>query len=319
MMNIYIMIILFITGLLVQILGADILVKQNICFAKNKKLSKEYAAMFVGMIQAVFWSIGRVIIYNEQKTIQVMSINGSMVIMVNVLLILGICSMIYKIKISDRVVSQEFSYLIVTEIIILFLSADYLFHGKNSMRTISRSDSIILIVLFMGFLVVFIKNIYKMCIDQKNVKINAKWGYKCGLGVLLWILGSLFFSFCLIKIVRYIPIENDIRYRIIILLETAAPSMAACYFYIKERAIEFIFGHMLGFSIGASILPIGLAGLVTQITISYKEIYNMVILCFASVLLWIFAYRNNEITRYQGCVMATIFVAYLLFNICYSI
>lgn len=319
MMNIYIMIILFITGLLVQILGADILVKQNICFAKNKKLSKEYAAMFVGMIQAVFWSIGRVIIYNEQKTIQVMSINGSMVIMVNVLLILGICSMIYKIKISDRVVSQEFSYLIVTEIIILFLSADYLFHGKNSMRTISRSDSIILIVLFMGFLVVFIKNIYKMCIDQKNVKINAKWGCKCGLGVLLWILGSLFFSFCLIKIVRYIPIENDIRYRIIILLETAAPCMAACYFYIKERAIEFIFGHMLGFSIGASILPIGLAGLVTQITISYKEIYNMVILCFASVLLWIFAYRKNEITRYQGCIMATIFVAYLLFNICYSI
>lgn len=313
------MIILFITGLLVQILGADILVKQNICFAKNKKLSKEYAAMFVGMIQAVFWSIGRVIIYNEQKTIQVMSINGSMVIMVNVLLILGICSMIYKIKISDRVVSQEFSYLIVTEIIILFLSADYLFHGKNSMRTISRSDSIILIVLFMGFLVVFIKNIYKMCIDQKNVKINTKWGCKCGLGVLLWILGSLIFSFCLIKIVRYIPIENDIRYRIIILLETSAPCMAACYFYIKERAIEFIFGHMLGFSIGASILPIGLAGLVTQITISYKEIYNMVILCFASVLLWIFAYRKNEITRYQGCVMATIFVAYLLFNICYSI
>ena len=319
MMNIYIMIILFITGLLVQILGADILVKQNICFAKNKKLSKEYAAMFVGMIQAVFWSIGRVIIYNEQKTIQVLSINGSMVIMVNVLLILGICSMIYKIKISDRVVSQEFSYLIVTEIIILFLSADYLFHGKNSMRTISRSDSIILIVLFMGFLVVFIKNIYKMCIDQKNVKINAKWGYKCGLGVLLWILGSLFFSFFLIKIVRYIPIENDIRYRIIILLETVAPCMAACYFYIKERAIEFIFGHILGFSIGASILPIGLAGLVTQITISYKEIYNMVILCFASVLLWIFAYRKNEITRYQGCAMATIFVAYLLFNICYSI
>ena len=319
MMNIYIMIILFITGLLVQILGADILVKQNICFAKNKKLSKEYAAMFVGMIQAVFWSVGRVIIYNEQKTIQVMSINSSMVIMVNMLLILGICSMIYKIKISDRIVSQEFSYLIVTEIIILFLSADYLFHGKNSMRTISRSDSIILIVLFMGFLIVFTKNIYKMCTDQKNVKINVKSVCKCGLGVLLWILGSLIFSFCLIKIFRYIPIENNIRYRILFLLETAAPCMVACYLYIKERAIEFIFGHILGFSIGASILPIGLAGLVTQIIISYKEIYNMVILCFASVLLWIFFYRKNEITRYQGCVMATIFVAYLLFNICYSI
>ena len=126
-MKIYLLTIII--GFILEMLGADILVKQNICFAKITKIPKVYIAMILcGMGSGLSFLI-YTIIRSLQNNNQMIPFHTSITVLSGILLILGICAMTGKIKIYRGVMQQDFSYLIFVEIILLYLSADYLFHG----------------------------------------------------------------------------------------------------------------------------------------------------------------------------------------------
>ena len=93
-------------------------------------------------------------------------------VLFSVLLILGICAMTGKMKIRRGVIQQELSFFIFVQIVLLYLSADYLFHGKHSMRILSRTDGIVLFILFVIFVGGVIKKTFPWIKAPKNVKIN---------------------------------------------------------------------------------------------------------------------------------------------------
>ena len=62
-------------------------------------------------------------------------------------------------------------------------------------------------------------------------------------------------------------------------------------------------------------IVVGAAAVISPIMVSVSEIYDMIALCCSAVCVWIFAYKNNELQRIHGCVMATMFVAYVVYRI----
>ena len=99
---------LIIAGIILQIVGADILVKQGICFAKTTKNSMFNTAILLGISGAAGWNIVNAILCGEQHQTQNVMTTSVMGSLFMILLILGVCAMTGKMKIPRGTMEREF-------------------------------------------------------------------------------------------------------------------------------------------------------------------------------------------------------------------
>lgn len=293
-------------------LGADILVNQNICFAKITKIPKVYIAMILcGMGSGLSYLI-YTIIRSLQKDNQMIPFHTSITVLSGILLILGICAMTGKMKIYRGVMQQDFSYLIFVEIILLYLSADYLFHGKHSMRILSGIDGVILFAFFVVYLYIIGKKTYRGIKNDENVKIDLTAILICGLGIIITTAGGLMMLLSVDKIVIPGLLKKYAGKEFIKILIMIIPNIFISIWSIKNREPDLILGNLLGYSMTCLTGAVGVAAMINPIVISVSGIYNMIILCCGSIMVWLFAYKDQQLNRFHGCVMGTVFVVYMV-------
>jgi cation:H+ antiporter len=310
MMKIYLLTIII--GFILEMLGADILVKQNICFAKITKIPKIYIAMILcGMGSGLSYLI-YIIIQSLQKNNQMIPFHTSITVLSGILLILGICAMTGKMKIYRGVMQQDFSYLIFVEIILLYLSADYLFHGKHSMRILSGIDGVILFAFFVVYLYIIGKKTYRGIMNDKNVKIDLTAILFCGLGIIITTAGGIMMLLSVNKIVIPGLLKKYAGKEFIKILIMIIPNIYISIWSIKNREPDLIMGNLLGYSMTCLTGAVGVAAMINPIVISVSGIYNMIILCCGSIMVWLFAYKDQQLNRFHGCVMGTVFVVYMV-------
>lgn len=293
-------------------LGADILVKQNICFAKITKIPKVYIAMILcGMGSGLSYLI-YTIIRSLQKDNQMIPFHTSITVLSGILLILGICAMTGKMKIYRGVMQQDFSYLIFVEIILLYLSADYLFHGKHSMRILSGIDGVILFAFFVVYLYIIGKKTYRGIKNDENVKIDLTAILICGLSIIITTAGGIMMLLSVDKIVIPGLLKKYAGKEFIKILIMIIPNIFISIWSIKNREPDLILGNLLGYSMTCLTGAVGVAAMINPIVISVSGIYNMIILCCGSIMVWLFAYKDQQLNRFHGCVMGTVFVVYMV-------
>lgn len=309
-MKIYLLTIII--GFILEMLGADILVKQNICFAKITKIPKVYIAMILcGMGSGLSYLI-YTIIRSLQKDNQMIPFHTSITVLSGILLILGICAMTGKMKIYRGVMQQDFSYLIFVEIILLYLSADYLFHGKHSMRILSGIDGVILFAFFVVYLYIIGKKTYRGIKNDENVKIDLIAILICGLGIIITTAGGIMMLLSVDKIVIPGLLKKYAGKEFIKILIMIIPNIFISIWSIKNREPDLILGNLLGYSMTCLTGAVGVAAMINPIVISVSGIYNMIILCCGSIMVWLFAYKDQQLNRFHGCVMGTVFVVYMV-------
>lgn len=310
MMKIYLLTIII--GFILEMLGADILVKQNICFAKITKIPKVYIAMILcGMGSGLSYLI-YTIIRSLQKDNQMIPFHTSITVLSGILLILGICAMTGKMKIYRGVMQQDFSYLIFVEIILLYLSADYLFHGKHSMRILSGIDGVILFAFFVVYLYIIGKKTYRGIKNDENVKIDLTAILICGLSIIITTASGIMMLLSVDKIVIPGLLKKYAGKEFIKILIMIIPNIFISIWSIKNREPDLILGNLLGYSMTCLTGAVGVAAMINPIVISVSGIYNMIILCCGSIMVWLFAYKDQQLNRFHGCVMGTVFVVYMV-------
>ncbi len=310
MMKIYLLTIII--GFVLQIIGADILVKQSICFAKIIKIPKVYIAIALcGAGSGLsFFIYG--IICSIPNHGQVIPDYASVIVLSGILLILGICAMIGKMKIYHGVMQQDFSFLIFVEIVLLYLSADYLFHGKHSMRILSRIDGMILTDFFVYYLYIVSKKIYHGIKNSEKVKINLSTVLVCVSGIALLTLGGIAMLFFENKIVVPNFIEKYVGKDFLKIFMIIIPNIFISIRSLKIGEPDLIIGNLIGNSMISLAGTVGVAAMVNPIVISTSEIYNMIMLCCGSIMVWLFEYKEHWLNRFHGCVMNTVFVVYII-------
>lgn len=309
MMKIYVLTIII--GFILEMIGADILVKQSICFAKVTKIAKVYIAMVLcGAGSGLsFFVYG--IICSIFKTGHMVPVYASTTVLSGILLILGICAMTGKMKIYHGVMQQDFSYLIFIEIVLLYLSADYLFHGKHSLRILSRIDGMILVAFYVYYLYIVGKKIYHGIKNSENVKIELSTVLLCGTGIVLLTIGGIIMLFSGNKIVVPGFIEKYAGKDFLKIFMIIIPNIFISIRSLKIEEPDLIIGSLMGNSMICLAGTVGIAAIMNPVMISTSEIYNMIMLCCGSIMVWLFAYKDHQLNRFHGCVMSTIFVVFI--------
>ncbi len=309
---------LLIVGFVILIKGADIFVDGASSVAQNLKLSK----MLIGLTIVAFGTSAPEFAVSVKSII---SNNADMVLgnvigsnILNILLIIGICSLIKPVIVKNNTIKKEIPIVILVSTLLFFLMKDNLFDSEIP-NLITRNDGFVILLFFMIF-------IYYLISIMRNKKDNdadeeAKFGIGKSiiftiLGIVCIILGSNFVVDSASNIALFLGVSQKMIALTIVAFGTSLPELVTSIVSIKKGEQEILVGNIVGsniFNIGIVLgLPVALFGGIPAIGFNNIDLFALLL---SALLLFIFSFKDHKISKSEGIIMLIIFTIYYSFVI----
>lgn len=312
------MIVFLILGLIFIIKGADIFVDGIASIARYLKVSTFVIALTVVAFgtSAPELAISFTGIINGNDNLVFANVVGSSI--VNILLILGIASIIHPIKVKNATVKKEIPMMVLMYSALVFLYMDNIF-TPNMPKSLTRADGMILILFFAGFiyyLFTIIKNSRENFDEENNKPTFSKFEsvtYTI-IGLIMIIIGSNLIVDNSVLIAESLNVSEKIISMTIITIGTSLPEIIMSIVSVKKNEFDFTLGNIIGtniFNIGIVLgLPILICG---SIYPTNFNIVDMAVLLSSAVLLLLFASNDKTISRKEGVLFLIVFLAYYIY------
>ena len=304
--------ILLIIGFIILIKGADIFVDGASNVALNFCVSK----MLIGLTIVSFCTSAPELavsiksMISENFDIVLGNVVGSNIL--NILLILGISSIIRPLNVKSNTIKFELPITLLMTTLFVVLLIDHFF-DNNLLNAITRSDGVILLLVFMIFIYYLLNLSFK---EKTNDLINNKMSMFKSilltiLGIIMIILGSNLVVDSSCHIASIMGVSKKMISLTIVALGTSLPELVTSITATIKNEHEIAIGNIVGsniFNIGMVIgLPVILFGGIRNINIDYIDI---VVMLLSAYLLYIFSFYNRKLTRREGCIFIIIFIIY---------
>lgn len=297
-------ILLLIIGLVTLVYFSNLFVDSASSIANNFKVPKMIIALtiasFCTCAPELFISFNSV--SSAQYDITVSNVIGSLI--VNILLIIGIASIIKPIKIKSSTVKKELPLLIVTTAVFSFLFLD---------GTLSRIDALILLFLFFIFCIYLIKLIKRFKkIEEEEPKYSKKTSLLLAFVSLLFIVLA---SDLVVDITTLLAHTFNISEKLItmtvIAIGTSLPELTITVSSAKKGEFDMTVGNIIGTNIFNICIVLALPTLIFgSITSNSFNIIDLLITVLASLLFFSLGKSENKITRSEGFLMILTFITY---------
>ena len=314
----FLQIILLIIGFVVLIKGADIFVDGASSIALNLKLSK----MLIGLTIVAFGTSAPEFAVSVKSII---SGNADMVLgnvigsnILNILLIIGICSLIKPILVKSNTVRKEIPIVMLISTLLFFLIKDDLF-VSGVVNSISKNDGFVILLFFAVF-------IYYLISIMRNKRDNdsedmAQFGMMKSiiftlLGIVCIIIGSNVVVDSASNIATMLGVSQKMIALTVVAFGTSLPELVTSIVSIRKGEQEILVGNIVGsniFNIGMVLgVPVALFGSVPAIGFN---IIDLVVMLVAAMLLFLFSFKDHKIGKNEGIFMLIVFVIYYTFVI----
>ena len=308
------LIILVILGFFLLIKGADIFVDGISSTSTNLRIPKILISLsivaFGTSTPELFISFQGLL--SENNDVVLANVIGSTI--VNTMLILGIASIIKPMKIKSETIKNQLPLHLLIISIFAILLLDNLFNG--TINTITRSDALILILIFISFLCYIYKS-HKSRNPLKEIfREKPKWNLPKSIiysliGLVLIYFGSELAVDNCVNIAYKLHISEKIITMVVLVIGTSTPELMMAISSAKKGEFDIILGNIIGtniFNIGFVLgLPILILGSAT--TLSFNLV-DMIAIVISGLSLYFFAKDDKKITRLEGSMMLIIFAIY---------
>ena len=305
--------VLLIIGFVVLIKGADFFVDGASSTARNFKVSK----MLIGLTIVSFgtsapeFAVSVKSLLSGSGDITLGNVIGSNIL--NILLILGVASLIHPLSVKNNTVKKELPITLLITILFGVLLSDKLFdlHVKN---TFTRSDGIIIVLFFSVFIYYLISmmrnKIDKDESDNKLLSIPKSIIYTV-CGIIAIIIGSNVVVDSASKIATMMGISQRMIALTVVALGTSLPELVTSVVATKKKEYDIAIGNVVGsniFNIGIVIgIPTVILGGVGAVSFSYID---LIVMIGSAILLWLFAFNDYKINRKEGIMFLIVFLLY---------
>ena len=312
-----IQVILLIIGFIVLIKGADIFVDGASSIALNLKLSK----MLIGLTIVAFgtsapeFAVSVKSILSGNADMLLGNVIGSNIL--NILLIIGICSLIHPIYVKSNTVKKEIPIVMLISGLLFFLVKDDLF--VKSINEVSRNDGFI-ILLFFTIFIYYLISIMRNKTDEDSDDM-AKFGIGKSIlftlfGIICIVIGSNVVVDSASKIASILGVSQRMIALTVVAFGTSLPELVTSIVSIKKGEQEILVGNIVGsniFNIGVVLgIPVALFGGVPAVGFS---VIDLIVMIVASMLLFLFSFKDRKIDKFEGVIMLIIFIVYYTFVI----
>lgn len=304
-------IILLVLGFIILIKGADIFVDGASSLALNFKLSK----MLIGLTIVSFgtsapeFAVSVTSLLSGNGDIVIGNVVGSNIL--NILLILGVSSMVHYLEVKNNTVKKEIPITILITTLLFVLLSDNLF-DNNVVNALTREDGIVILLFF----TVFIYYLISMMRNKVDEDIEIKYGVLKSiifivLGIAAIVLGSNLVVNNSTELAQIMGISDRIISLTIVALGTSLPELVTSVVATKKKEYDIAIGNVVGsniFNIGIVLgLPIALFGGINNISF---EMLDLIVMFVSALLLFVFAFKDRKINKKEGIIFLIIFVIY---------
>ena len=304
---------LLVLGFILLIKGADIFIDGGASLASHFKVPK----MLIGLTIIAFGTsapelaVSFKALFSGNTDIVLGNVIGSCIL--NILLILGVASVINPIKIKKETLTKEipFCLLASTLLLCLFLNKDFVFSNQ-----FKRFNAIIILLFF----AVFVYYLFLLAKKDKGAKFEKP---KLNLGIsiiyiIIGLLGVILGSDLVVDNAVFVASKLGVSTRVIALtivaLGTSLPELVTTIISSKKGEQDLLLGNIIGSNIFNICIVFGLPiALYGTVTLQSFNPIDLIILVLSSLLLFVFAATKKTIKRYEGGLMLLTFILYYIY------
>lgn len=319
-----IQIIILIIGFVLLINGADLLVEGASKIAKKFHIPE----LVIGLtIVSIGTSMPELMVsltsaIEGHSDMSIGNIIGSNIS--NLLLILGLCSIIKGLKFKKETKYFESPFAILVTILLFCMSNNNL---GGQPHVVNRTEGIILLV----FLVAFI--IYNIVMAKKGedldgirkdlVIVDFKMNTKAyvikaiffiALGIAFLKFGGDFVVDSASNIAKTFGMSEKLISLTIIAIGTSLPELVTSLVATKKGEVDLAIGNVIGSCIFNIVLIIGVSSVITPIQYSVGFNFDMIALLIATLFLVLFPFigKKDEMTRFNGIIYVLGYIGYIV-------
>lgn len=302
----WLQVLLLVIGIIVVIKGADWLTSGAVGMAERigvpqiiigltiVAMGTSMPEFFVSLLSAI----------NGTPDLAVGNIVGSNIF--NALLIVGCAAMVAPIAIQRTTVKKDIPVAVFASLLLMGMTLD----GQ-----ISRIDAAILFVIFLAYLWITLRG-------AKTEEGSRQEEEKKPMPVLKAVILVIFGLACLIfgsdvfvdnatAIAHAMGISDAVIGLTIVAGGTSLPELATSVVAAKKGNSGIAIGNVLGSSVFNILMILGVTGLITPMTISGITVVDLSMMVISMILLWLFSFTKYRIERWEGVLLAAIFIGYI--------
>ena len=295
-------VLLLIFGLILLIVFSNIFVDSSTTLANSFKIPKMVVALTIASFCTCAPELAVSFSSLENYDVSIANVIGSCI--TNILLIIGIGSLIKPIKIETATVKKEIPLLILSSFVFCLLFLD----GK-----ISRYDALVLILLFLLFCLYLYKMIKRFKkVEEGSAKVNKLKAFIITVFSVFVIVGG---SELVVDSTLYLSETYNIAPKlismIVIVIGTSLPELMITITSARKGEFDMTVGNIIGSNIFNICIVLGLPILMFGGVVSSSFNYvDLIMLVLAPLLFYVFCKSKMTISRLEGAMMIFVFFLY---------
>lgn len=304
--------ILLVVGFLLLIKGADWFVDGSASVAKRLKVPTFIIGMTIVAMgtSAPELAVSTAASLKGSNAIAISNVIGSNIF--NLLVVCGACALFQPLSVKYSVLRKEFPISILASVLFVAMC----FWGFS----MSRTDGMILVLLFVCFLVWMVLSARKAREEEEQeepLKQLPVW--KCIIfipgGIAAIVLGGDLVVDAASAIAESFGLSPTLIGLTIVACGTSLPELVTSIVAAKKGDADMALGNVIGSNIFNILLILGIAASVSPMEVLTENLIDGCLLFGLSFVTFVFAWIKQNISRKEGIVMLLLYVVYL-FYIC---
>lgn len=313
-MNIIIQIALLVVGFIMLIKGADWFVEGASKIADKFGIPQIVIGLTIVAMgtSAPEAAISITAAMKGSAAITIGNVVGSNIL--NVLIILGVTSLIIPLTVQKNTVKYEMPFVILISIVLPLLG---IIDG-----TMSRLDGVVLWVLFVVFL------LYLFFMAKKGMSVETEEVPELEPGDALWkmilmvIVGGILIVWgadvtvnAATALARIFGLSERFIGLTIVALGTSLPELITSVTAGIKGKADIAIGNIVGSNIFNILFVVGTTALITPVVYSADFLVDSIVCIAAAILLWLCVIRKQKLNRLGGIIMLLTYAGYFVYLI----
>ena len=229
----------------------------------------------------------------------------------NVLIILGISSVITSIAVAKTTVRYEIPIMLAITLLMLVF-------GANG-GTICLWEGIVLLLCFAGYLAYMFVMVKKGEMQAEEVETGKKPLWKMILGAVvglgLIILGSDVTVDAATALAKIFGMSEKFIGLTVVALGTSLPELFTSVIAARKGKADIAIGNIVGSNIFNILFVIGTSSLIIPIIFEMSFVIDCLVAFAAGLVLWLCVCRKKKLSRLDGILMLACYAAYFVYLI----
>lgn len=312
-MTIFITLVLFAVGLTLLVGGAEYLVRGSSTIARKLGVSP----LVVGLTIVAFGtslpelSVTLYAALQGATDLAIGNVVGSNI--ANILLILGLASLITPLHVQRSTVWKEMPFALLGGVLLLALGADTLV-SEGAQSVFTRGDGI----AFLGIFCIFLYYVFEMTKGRKtehttNTASYLHLTYLVVGGLIALVVGGTVLVEQAVTLAKIIGISEAVVGLTIVAVGTSLPELATSLIAARKGEHDIAVGNIIGSNIFNIFFVLGLTATVAPLSVPTTFLFDNTFELFVSFLLFamMFIGTRHTLTRSQGAFFVALYIGYL--------